>query len=177
MTWHYGTIVALTGFVTLACGGADLVDEQPVQAATQPDTASVAATPAQPEAAAPAATPAPDRQDFAVADPFTDPLEEPWFPTDTGTVEPGWTAEDVIAVWGVPVTDRSSGDWTFLYFRNGCERACGTYDVVMLQRGQVVDAIVRGPGHTYAGISSSPAGRLAEFTPPTSTSDSSGVIG
>ncbi len=26
MTWRYGTIVALTGFATLACGGADLFE-------------------------------------------------------------------------------------------------------------------------------------------------------
>ena len=31
MTWRYGTIVALTGFATLACGSADEVDEQKVQ--------------------------------------------------------------------------------------------------------------------------------------------------
>ena len=172
MTWRYGTIVAVTGFATLACGGADQVDEQPAQAAAQPDTATVAATPAQPETETPAPTPA-----RTVVSPFADALEEPWFPTDTGTVEPGWTAEDVVSVWGEPVTQRSSGTWTFLYFRNGCERACGTFDVVLLERDQVVDAIVRGPGHTYGGISSSPQGRLAEFTPPTSTSDSSGVIG
>ncbi len=177
MTWRYGTIVALTGFATLACGGADQADEQPVQAAAQPDTATLAAAPAQPETETPAPTPAPTQPARTVASPFTDALEEPWFPTDTGTVEPGWTAEDVISVWGEPVTDRSSGVWTFLYFRNGCERACGTFDVVILERNQVVDAIVRGRGHTYAGISSSPQGRLAEFTPPTSTSDSSGVIG
>ena len=171
MTWRYGTIVALTGFAILACGSADQVDEQ---VAEQPDTdtATVAATPAQPEVETPEATPA-----TAVASPFGGGLEEPWFPTDTGTVEPGWTAEDVIAVWGEPVTARSSGTWTFLYFRNGCEYACGTFDVVILDGNQVVDAIVRGPGHTYAGISSSPQGRLAEFTPPASTNDSSGVIG
>lgn len=168
MTWRYGTIVALTGFATLACGSGDQVDEQ---VAAQPDTATVAA------AETPAATPAPAQQNRAVASPFAGALEEPWFPTDTGTIEPGWTAEDVVSVWGEPVTERSSGSWTFLYFRNGCERACGTFDVVILQRDQVVDAIVRGPGHTYTGISSSPPGRLAEFTPPTSTSDSSGVIG
>ena len=80
-------------------------------------------------------------------------------------------------MWGEPVLQRSLGTWTFLYFRNGCERGCGTYDVVMLEGDQVVDAIVRGRGHTYAGISSSPEGRVAEFTPPTATPDSSGVIG
>ena len=108
---------------------------------------------------------------------FTNIDEEPWFPTQTGTIQPGWTAEDVVSVWGDPVLERTVGDWKYLYFRNGCERACGTYDLVILERNQVVDAIVRGTGHTYAGVSSSPPGRLAEFTPGTSPTDSSGIIG
>ena len=103
--------------------------------------------------------------------------EEPWFPTDTGTVRPGMTANEVVATWGPPVVDRVAGNWTFLYFRNGCEQACGTFDVVMLEGGQVVDAIVRGFGHTYAGVSSSPADRAAEFTAPALSPDTLGVIG
>jgi hypothetical protein len=93
-------------------------------------------------------------------------VDEPWTPTHTGTVEPGMTREQVVAVWGEPATERSLGDWTYMHFRNGCEVTCGTFDVVLLQGGQVVDAIVRGPGHTYAGVSSSPPDRAAEFTPP-----------
>jgi hypothetical protein len=46
---------------------------------------------------------------------------------------------------------------TYLYFRNGCEYSCGTEDVVFLQNGQVVDAVLRWPGHRYSGQSSSPA--------------------
>ncbi len=75
------------------------------------------------------------------------------------------TREQVIAVWGEPVVKRSAGAWTYLFFRNGCEVSCGTFDVVFLQDGQVVDAIVRGEGHIYAGVSSSPPGRVAEPTP------------
>ena len=37
------------------------------------------------------------------------------------------------------------GEWT-----------CGTLDVVTLQNGKVVDAIVRWPGHGYEGQSTSP---------------------
>ncbi len=55
---------------------------------------------------------------------------------------------------------------TFMYFRDGCEITCGTYDVVFLEDGQVVDAIVRFAGHTYTGVSSSPLDRTPAFTPP-----------
>src|SRR3989442_3244245 len=46
---------------------------------------------------------------------------------------------------------------TYLYYRNGCEFTCGTEDVVFLQNGKVVDAVLRWPGHRYSGQSSSPA--------------------
>jgi hypothetical protein len=93
-------------------------------------------------------------------------MDEPWTPADTGTVAPGMTRMDVIALWGVPVAERTSGTRGYLYFRNGCEVSCGTFDVVFLENDQVVDAIVRSPGHGYSGVSSSPAGRTAEATPP-----------
>jgi hypothetical protein len=99
--------------------------------------------------------------------PVSSLMDEPWFPTDTGTVQPGMTGMDVITVWGEPVAERTAGNRTYLYFRNGCEVSCGTYDVVFLENDQVVDAIVRGPGHNYAGMSSSPPDREARFTPPT----------
>jgi NifU-like protein involved in Fe-S cluster formation len=63
---------------------------------------------------------------------------------------------DVLAVWGKPAAERTADDRDYLYYRNGCEATCGTFDVVFLENGQVVDAIVRGRGHTYAGTSSSP---------------------
>ncbi len=184
MKWHSLTVVAVAGVLTLGCdklpflgGGAD--DAAP------PDTA-VAVTPA-PATAAPAPQPEPVVEPVqAQPDPVpvqtvrasTNQLgEEPWFPSDTGTVRPGMTSEEVVATWGPSVADRAVGNWTFLYFRNGCEQACGTFDVVLLEGDQVVDAIVRGFGHTYAGVSSSPAGRAAEFTPPAFSADTLRVIG
>ncbi len=184
MTWRSLAVVAAAGVLTLSCdklpflgGGAD--------EAAPPDTA-VPATPA-PAATAPAPQPEP------VVEPVraeSDPVpvqavqastnqggEEPWFPTHTGTVRPGMTSDEVVATWGPTVADRAVGNWTFLYFRNGCEQACGTFDVVMLEGGQVFDAIVRGFGHTYAGVSSSPADRVAEFTPPAFSADTLRVIG
>lgn len=99
--------------------------------------------------------------------PTTTAVDRPWTPTHTGTIDPGMTREQVIAVWGEPQVERVAENWVYLHFRNGCEVTCGTDDVVLLQDGQVVDAIVRGQGHTYSGISSSPPGRVAEPTPPT----------
>lgn len=93
-------------------------------------------------------------------------VDRPWNPTHTGTVAPGMTRDQVIAVWGEPFVERSSDNWLYMFFRNGCEISCGTADVVFLQDGQVVDAIVRGRGHDYSGVSSSPPGRTAEPTLP-----------
>ncbi len=85
---------------------------------------------------------------------------------DTTAVRPGMTAAQVRAAWGEPSGTRVHGDYTYLYFANGCQPRCGIQDVVMLERGQVVDAIVRDPHHRYAGVSSSPATRKPEPTPP-----------
>jgi hypothetical protein len=82
------------------------------------------------------------------------------------TIRPGMTEADVRAAWGAPVTSRKAGDYTYLFYENGCVRTCGTYDVVVLQGGQVVDAIVRAKDHGYDGVSSSPADRKPHYTPP-----------
>lgn len=121
---------------------------------TTPAPAPVDSAP-QPE---PAAAPAPPRR------PAASLADEPWTATDTGTVNPGMTREQVVSVWGVPVAERNRETWGYLYFRNGCEVTCGTFDVVFLENGQVVDAVVRAPGHVYAGNSSSPPGRKPEAT-------------
>ncbi|MSR06917.1 MAG: hypothetical protein EXR93_07630 [Gemmatimonadetes bacterium] len=75
------------------------------------------------------------------------------------------TREQVISLWGVPVAERTKDQAIYLYFRNGCEATCGTFDLVVLEGGQVIDAVVRGPGHHYAGESTSPAGKKPEATP------------
>jgi hypothetical protein len=77
------------------------------------------------------------------------------------------TRDQVVAMWGTPAQERVTATWTYLFFRNGCEATCGTFDVVFLENGQVVDAVVRAPGHTYAGVSTSPRDRPAAYTPPT----------
>lgn len=182
MNWRCLTIVAMAGFVSLGCDKIPFLGKKADDAAQSevvPDTtptpaAPVAATPQVPEPVEPEPQQTPVRE--APATP-SQVAEEPWFPTETGTIRPGMTAGEVIGVWGAPVADRTVGNWTFLYFRNGCEWACGTFDIVMLEGGQVVDAIVRGVGHTYAGMSSSPPDRVAEFTPPVVFADTIGVNG
>ncbi|UCG85373.1 MAG: hypothetical protein JSW71_15760 [Gemmatimonadota bacterium] len=125
------------------------------------------ATPAQPE-------PQPEPQ---VQQPVAARVDEPWTPTQTGTIDNGMTRAEVVAVWGEPAAVSSQGEWVYLFYRNGCEATCGTADVVLLHQGQVVDAIVRGVGHSYAGVSSSPPGSPAQFTPPARTSGGVGLEG
>jgi hypothetical protein len=76
---------------------------------------------------------------------------------DTGTIAPGMTERDVYSLWGKPLDVRTIGEFTYLYFPNSCEYSCGLLDVVTLQNGHVVDAVLRWPGHGYSGQSSSPA--------------------
>ncbi|HTR21180.1 MAG TPA: hypothetical protein VMH88_10030 [Gemmatimonadales bacterium] len=112
-------------------------------------------------AAPPAPTPAPVK-------PAARPVQDvPYDSPDTGTIAPGMAERDVYSLWGPPMGVRKAGDFTYLHYPNGCERTCGTDDVVILQNGQVVDAIVRWPGHGYSGQSSSPPGRKPSATRPT----------
>lgn len=120
----------------------------PAAPATSPSAAQPVSPPPPPPPAAPAAPAAPARPRPARDVPFDSP--------DTGTIAPGMSEKEVYALWGAPVAVRRQGDMTYLYFRNGCEYSCGTEDVVFLQNGQVVDAVLRWPGHRYSGQSSSP---------------------
>ncbi len=182
MNWRCLTIVAMAGFVSLGCDKIPFLGKKAddaAQAEVVPDTtptpaAPVATTPQAPEPVQPEPQQAPVREAQVTPSQVG---EEAWFPTETGAISPGMSADEVIGVWGAPVADRTVANWTFLYFRNGCELACGTFDIVMLEGGQVVDAIVRGVGHTYAGLSSAPPNRVAEFTPPVVFADTIGVNG
>lgn len=147
---------------------------QPADTATPPDTA--AEPQPQPQVERTVAPPPTGTQPINQAT-AAQGMDEPWTPTHTGTVSPGMSREAVVGVWGEPVAERASGEWNYLYYRNGCEYSCGTFDVVMLQGGEVVDAIVRGQGHTYAGTSSSPAGSQGMFTPPGGGPGELGITG
>src|SRR5205823_4358560 len=89
----------------------------------------------------------------------------PYVSADSGTVAPGMSEREVYEIWGSPAAVRRAGEYTYLFFRNGCEYTCGTMDVVTLQTGKVVDAIVRWDGHKYSGESSSPPGRVPFANP------------
>src|SRR5579864_8487959 len=118
--------------------------------------------PAQTPTPNPAGTPAPGtRTAQRPQGPVTPVRDHPYSSPDTGTVAPGMTESQVYSLWGAPVAVRHSGTRTYLFFPNGCERSCGTADVVTLDNGQVVDAIVRWWGHGYSGQSSSPKGGRA----------------
>ena len=94
----------------------------------------------------------------------------------TTALRPGMSEADVRARWGEPAAVRRPNDWTYMFFVNG-ERHYGL-DLVMLQGGQVMDAVVRSPEHVYLGKSSSPQDRVPEFTPPQQTrpSDAPGAV-
>jgi hypothetical protein len=128
-----------------------------------------AAKPATPPPAAPAPAPAqPVATEPVPPLPGTGPApirDVPYVSQDTGTVFPGMAERDVYSLWGAPVAVRHLGEFTYLYFQNGCEYTCGHLDVVTLQNGQVTDAIVRWPGHGYGGQSTSPAGGKSEPPP------------
>ena len=89
----------------------------------------------------------------------------PYVSDDTGTVNPGMAEREVYELWAAPAAVRRVGEYTYLFFRNGCEYTCGTMDVVTLKDGRVVDAIVRWDGHRYSGESSSPEGRVPVANP------------
>jgi len=89
----------------------------------------------------------------------------PYISDDTGTVTPGMSEREVYELWAAPAAVRRVGEYTYLFFRNGCEYTCGTMDVVTLQNGKVVDVIARWDGHRYSGESSSPEGRVPVANP------------
>lgn len=72
------------------------------------------------------------------------------------TIDPGMTATQVVAKLGQPLSTRSFQSFTYLFYRNGCEKKCGMNDIVTLDGGKVVDAVFRSPSRRYSGTSSSP---------------------
>lgn len=157
----------LLATVSGACKKEQQLDEQAAPATMDtaaPDTMAVA-TPAETTGAA--VTPATTPRRTAPPPPLPAAVRDvPYVSDDTGTIAPGMTEADVVAMWGQPVAVRHMGAMTYLYFPNGCEQSCGTLDVVFLENGQVVDAVLRWPGHAYSGQSSSPPGTQPVATVP-----------
>jgi hypothetical protein len=157
----------MCALLTIATSGCKQINEQVQKVKAKIAAARQRTKPAQPAQPVPAlpepATPAPD---VAAAPPQPPGRRAPDVPLpardvpfdspDTGTIAPGMGERDVYSLWGPPIAVRRQGDMTYLYYRNGCEYSCGTADVVFLQNGQVVDAVLRWPGHGYSGQSSSP---------------------
>ena len=155
-------VCALLAIATLGCDRIkQAIDKR--RGKTRPTPAQTArpqpATPAPVPAAQPAPAPA-QPAPRQVAGPPRPLRDEPYASEDTGTIAPGMTEREVYSLWGAPAAVRRSGEYTYLFFRNGCEYSCGTFDLVTLQNGQVIDAVVRWPGHGYSGESSSPPERL-----------------
>ena len=72
------------------------------------------------------------------------------------TIDPGMTQEQVVSKLGKPLSSRSHDGYTYLFYRNGCEKKCGMNDLVVLDSGKVVDAVFRSANRHYSGTSSSP---------------------
>jgi hypothetical protein len=72
------------------------------------------------------------------------------------SIDPGMSREQVVARLGEPLSAKSFERFTYLLYRNGCEKKCGMNDVVTLDSGKVVDAVFRSPSRRYTGTSSSP---------------------
>jgi hypothetical protein len=72
------------------------------------------------------------------------------------SIDPGMSQAQVVERLGDPTLSRSSGDFTYLFYKNGCVKSCGVDDVIILHKDSVVDAVLRSPERTYTGRSSSP---------------------
>ena len=77
-------------------------------------------------------------------------------PAQAAKIDPGMTKDQVVAKLGEPISVRSHNSFTYLLYRNGCEKKCGMNDLVVLDSGKVVDAVFRSSNRTYTGTSSSP---------------------
>ena len=72
------------------------------------------------------------------------------------SISPGMTRAQVVASLGEPLTSRQMNEFTYVFYRNECTRACGMNDIVVLRSDSVVDAVFRSPTRHYTGKSSSP---------------------
>jgi hypothetical protein len=74
----------------------------------------------------------------------------------TNSVSPGMSRAKVVAALGTPSTERTVGEFKYLFYSNACGKRCGMNDLVILRRDSVVDAIFRSDTRHYTGTSSSP---------------------
>ena len=169
--------LAICALLTVATLGCEQVDTAKAKLKLAWDklrgrsTASAPPAPVRPAADTAAARIAAEQQQARPRPPAApqggEPLtrDVPYVSDDTGTVNPGMSEREVYQLWAAPAAVRRVGSYTYLFFRNGCEYTCGTMDVVTLENGRVVDAIVRWDGHRYSGESSSPQGKVPFANP------------
>ena len=74
-------------------------------------------------------------------------------PAAAQTISQGMSTAQVRSVLGDPVTVRTAGDWSYLYYLNGCAVRCGSDDVVFVQNDRVVAAVFRTGRRRFAGPS------------------------
>lgn len=67
------------------------------------------------------------------------------------TVRAGMTEAEVRRAFGAPATVRRADGWSYLFYLNRCPVRCGSDDVVFLQDGRVVAAVLRTPARRFAG--------------------------
>jgi hypothetical protein len=79
------------------------------------------------------------------------------------------THQEVVSRLGAPDEEGVSGFYSYMYYDNDCGKKCGMDDLVVLEKGIVVDAIFRSKNRTFTGVSSSPRDLppvpAAHFTP------------
>ena len=78
------------------------------------------------------------------------------------SIDPGMTQAQVVERLGEPAAVRATGNFTYLFYKNGCAKQCGMDDIVLLENDAVVDAVFRAPERSYTGKSSSPRAIPAE---------------
>ncbi len=157
----------MCALLTIATSGCKQINEQVQKikdkiAAARQRNKPAPAQQAQPAPATPQPAPTMDRplprdQEPPVPSRPVALADVPYTSADTGTIAPGMGEKEIYSLWGPPADVRRQGQFTYIFYPNGCEHTCGTADVVILQNGQVVDAVLRWPGHGYSGQSSSPA--------------------
>jgi len=71
------------------------------------------------------------------------------------TIRAGMSLSDVRGTLGDPAAVRVAGDWTYLFYANGCPVRCGSDDVVFLRDGRVVSAVFRTRRRRFVGPAAS----------------------
>ena len=93
-------------------------------------------------------------------------------PAAAQTIRPGMTADQVRGALGDPALVRDAGEWSYLFYSNGCAVRCGSDDVVFLREGRVVAAVFRTRRRRFAG----PGASLALESAPGGTEPSPEIL-